>query len=260
MNKKEFLNRINYEDKVLLSNIYDKIMLYEKINRPIYFNEFYPPNVWKALTNISHNLGCKIGTYGVLEDSDRRVISILPPDTEDNTYEYPVCLIKINNKSAFKNLKHSDFLGALMGQGIKREKFGDLILEGQSCFVPICNDIYQYIKDNLDRVGKNPCSIEMLEINDIKVPKFNFEKKTVTVSSLRIDCVVSSLSGVSRNSSVDMIKSGMILLDYEKIVEKDTYVKLGSIVTIRGYGKFKIMESIGKTQREREKIIIKKYI
>lgn len=260
MNKKEFLTRIKFEDKNLLSNIYDKIELCNKINKPVYTNEFLPPSVWKSIINIKSDLGCNIEAYGVFEDSHRKVIAFLPYNNIYNAEKYPVELVKINNKSNFKSLTHADFLGALMAQGIKREKFGDLILQEQSCYVPICNDILMYIKENLIKVGNNPCSIEVIDVLKGQIPNFQFEEKIIIATSLRIDCIVSAFCGISRAVSTELIKKGMVLLDYERVDEKDTYVDFDSIITVRGYGKFKIISSNGKTQREREKILIKKYI
>lgn len=260
MNKREFLDRVKHEDKILLSNIYDKIILHEKINSPLYLNEFYPPSIWKPLINMRRELGCKISGYGIFDESDRKMISILNEYDEENIYSYPVELIRIDNKSLFTNLKHSDFLGALMSQGIKREKFGDLILENQSCYVPVSVDISLFIKDNLFKIGKSPCKIETVELYNAKIPTYKFERRHLVVTSMRIDSMVSALCGVSRSVSQDTIKKGHVLVNYEKILRKDAYVEIGSIITVRGYGKFKIEEYIGKTLKKREKIVIKKYI
>lgn len=260
MNKKEFLSKISYEDKILLSNIFEKIELSNKINKPIYLNEFYTPNVWKALLSFEKDLGIGIGTYGIFEDSDRRAISFLPYGFQEDLKLYQLNLIKIKNKSPFTHLAHSDFLGTLMGQGVKREKFGDLILKDQICYVPICKDILPYIKENLVKIGGSPCVIESIDFTNDEIPSYNFEEKIIIASSFRIDCVVSAFTGKSRAASAEMINKGAVLVDYERINEKDTDVKLNSIITVRGYGKFKIQSIQGKTQRDREKILIKKYI
>lgn len=260
MNKKQFLDKIHCEDKALLSNIYDKILLHDRTGNPIYINEFYTPNVWKSVLKISGGLGCKISTYGVFEECDRAMISILSQNEDHNIELYPLDLVRITNKSSFVKLKHSDFLGALMAQGLKREKFGDLILQEQECYLPICRDVSRFVCDNLIKIGKNPCETAIIDIESAKVAGKNFEKRNIVVSSMRIDSIVAGICGISRNSSADMIKKGLVLLDYEKILEKDAIVEAGVIITVRGYGKFKIHEFLGKTQKDREKITIKKYI
>ena len=80
------------------------------------------------------------------------------------------------------------------------------------------------------------------------------------ISSMRLDSIVAALSGLSRGNSENLIKKGLVLINYDKITKKNTIVKPNSIITIRGYGKFRIDEYIGKTLKGREKIIIKKYI
>ncbi|AYF54967.1 hypothetical protein FDJ70_03850 [Clostridium botulinum] len=261
MNKKQFIDYFNYEDSNLISNIYDKILLHERVNNPIYLNEFYSPNIWKKLLDLTGKIGCNIGTYGIFEESDRRFISILSDYDDYEIYNYPVELLNIINMSAFSKLKHSDFLGALMSLGIKREKFGDLIVDKDECYVPVCSDIVEFIQNNLIKIGKNPCKVKILNHYDKnQIPKYKFQEKTIVVSSCRLDSIVASLGGISRSNSEDMIKKGLVLLDYEKVIRKDIHVEINSIITLRGYGKFKIKEFLGRTLKGREKIIIKKYI
>ncbi|MCY6370346.1 RNA-binding protein [Clostridium ganghwense] len=260
MNKKEFLANIDFEDKVALSNIYDKIALSIKINKSLYLNEFYPPSIWNALKNISDLLECNIGSFGVFEESERRIIAILPLYEDEDFHKYPVELIKINNKSSFSKLGHSDFLGALMSLGIKREKFGDLIVEDQSCYIPVFNEVCYYVKENLSKIGRAPCSIEILDRSSCVIPQYKFEEKNIIVTSMRSDCVISALCNISRSASVDMINKGKVLTDYQRINNKNQCIREGTIIAVRGYGKFKILEVIGKTQKQRSKVKIKKYI
>lgn len=260
MNKKDFLASIPYEDKVVLSNIYDKITLCTKIKKSLYLNEFYPPSIWKPLKNINNLLGCNTSNFGIFEESDRRVISILAEDEFEDLNEYPIELIRINNKSSFSNLVHSDFLGALMSLGIKREKFGDLIVEDQSCYVPICSEISYYVKENLTKIGKSPCTVDILYINESIIPQYKFEEKDIIATSMRADCVISALCNISRSTCVDIINKGKVLVDYQRINNKNYCINEGTIITVRGYGKFRVLEAMGKTKRERYKIKIKKYI
>lgn len=260
MKKKEFLSRINYEDKVLLSNIFDKISLHENTGKTMFSNEFYPPVVWKSLIKNAFELNCKIYAYGVFEESERRILAITSHENHVDINDYPVDLLKITNKSSFVKLKHSDFLGSLMSQGIKREKFGDLIVEGQNCYFPACREISKFIIENLTKVGKNPCEVVKVDINSSKVPIYNFEKRNIIAASRRIDSIIASICGISRNNSVNLINKGLVLLDYEKVLAKDTEVDAGLVITIKGFGKFKIDEFIGETAKGRLKIAIRKYI
>ncbi len=43
-------------------------------------------------------------------------------------------------------------------------------------------------------------------------------------------------------------------------MKKDKLIKPNDIVTIRGYGKYKISDIVGETQKNRLRVEIKKYI
>lgn len=256
MDKKSFLNTVNYEDKNALSNLYDKIQLAEKISRPVYTNEFYPPSVWKTISNMSKSLGINVYTSGIFEDCDRRVMAFSIEEVGD----YPITLMKIENKSRFQELQHRDYLGAIMSLGIKREKFGDMILKDNSCYAAVCEDISDYIRDNLEHIGKCPCKIVLLQEFDVGKLSAQYERVMIFSTSLRLDCLVSSLANVSRTGAVDLIHAGKVLIDYSEAMEKDRIVQEDSVITIRGFGKFKLEEQIGATQKGRLKLSVKKYI
>jgi RNA-binding protein YlmH len=147
-----------------------------------------------------------------------------------------------------------------MSLGIKREKFGDLVLDNQSCFGALCEDILDYVLLNLNQVGKCPCTVEVieeLETENIKTASENF---VLTSTSLRLDSIVSSICNLSRSKAVDIIHNGKVLLDYVEVKEKDKLVNINEALTIRGYGKYKIIEEIGSTQRGRLRLLVKKYV
>jgi RNA-binding protein YlmH len=256
MDKKNFSNSITFEDKNMLSNLYDKIMLAEKISRPVYTNEFFPPNVWKTIGDICRSFNINTYSNGIFDDSERRMMcfSIEEPDS------YPIQLIRIENKSKFENLGHRDYLGAIMALGIKREKYGDLILDGDGCYAAVSEEISDYIIYNLSSIGRCPCKVEIIENYIAQGLGAKFENLIIHSTSMRLDCLIGSLCNLSRAKAVEIIQGGKVLIDYVEINEKDKMVQPGAVITIRGYGKFKLVEQLGSTQRGRLKLSIKKYI
>ena len=256
MDKKNFINLFHLEDKNSISNLFDKVILASRTGQTIYCNEFYTPNVWKTLEEIQIELSVKVFNYGLFEDSERRMIAF----TSGGVLKFPVKVLSIKNKSKFTTLRHKDYLGAIMSLGIKREKMGDIVLSGDGCYFPVCSDISDYMFINLDRIGNSPCSFEVLDTFIGSIPIANYEEKVIIISSLRIDCIVSSICNVSRTVATEMMDNGKVLLDYTEIKSKEKKVRINSVMTVRGYGKFKIGEEIGTTQKDRIKILVKKYI
>lgn len=256
MNKNEFLNNIFSEDKLTLSNIFDKINLAIKIKKTVYTNEFYTPDICNGVCRLAGSLGLQITQYGIFEDSERNMLAF----SEQEVDFFPLALIKIENKSKFNNLSHRDYLGAIMSIGINRNKFGDLIVVDKSCFVAVSKDILSYMINNLSSIGKCSCNIYELELASANIPKIKFEEFTVIVSSLRLDCLVSSICNISRSKAVELISRGNIFLNYTLEKEKDYDVAFGTTITIRGYGKYKLIDDIGVTAKNRIKVLIKKFV
>lgn len=256
MKKESFLNKVNIEDKSLLLDIYNKAILAEKTGKELFSSYFCTNNICKAAKELASFLNLKIDTYGILKDSERNIIGFNVYDNKD----FPVVLTKISYNSKFVKLEHKDFLGALMSLGIKREKMGDLILKENNCYVPIYEELYEYIEMNLNHIAKAPCRIEKIDLETQVIPEFNFEEKSIIVSSNRVDSIVASLCNISRNKALDLIDSSKVFVDYDEIKAKNKEVEKESIITIRGYGKFKMEDYIGETQKGRLKILFKKFI
>lgn len=256
MDKKTFLNNMNSVEASTASRLYEKIKLAEKINGTIYAGEFYTPNVWKTVERIQKEFSIGIYCYGIFEDAERRMIAF----SNDYPWQYPVNLIKITCNSKFDEVEHKNYLGALMALGIKREKFGDLIVKGNQCYVAAGEEISDYIKTNLTSVGRCTCAVEVLDADTTEIPSYDFKTIVINVTSTRIDCVTASLCNVSRNKAEELVKQGKVLLDYSEVLRKDKMLKDDCVITIRGYGKFKVIGETGWTGRGKVKILVKKFI
>lgn len=255
MDKKSFLNSFNYEDKTVISNIYDKISLAEKCGRTIFYNEFLPSVLWASVLKLKNQFNVEIDAYGVFSEAERRMLVF----TSFSKDQYPIHILNITNKSHFNILQHKDYLGAMMSLGIKREKLGDLMVNDKECFVPVCNEISHYIKMNLQTIGKCPCNVEIIDNINIELPSANLEDIIIISTSTRVDCVIGALCNISRTSAVELINQGKVLINYEPVDQKDYTIIDNSIITVRGYGKFKYCSVIGTTSKSRLKINIQKY-
>lgn len=257
MDKKSFIKRLDFSDENIISNIYNKIKLAKKTGIGIYSNEFYTPNIWNNVENMQSELGINIYSYGIFEDAERKMM--LFSDDED-IKPYPLDLIRIRLHSKFSKPSHRDFLGGLMSLGIKREKFGDLILkENEECYLACVNDISEYVSLNFTSVGNIGCDADILDLDAAQIPNYNFNTLSLNVSSMRLDCIVSSLCNISRSKGEALIKRGKVQVDYFETVKKDKIIEGTSTIIIRGYGKFKLAGKTGHTGKGRIKLLIKKF-
>ncbi|MFU7518049.1 YlmH/Sll1252 family protein, partial [Clostridium sp. HCS.1] len=83
-------------------------------------------------------------------------------------------------------LKQKDYLGAILSLGIDRNKIGDVVVKDDKAYVPVMEDISNYILNNLSSSGKSPVEIYLL-YNLEDLPSIDFEEISINVQSLRLD-------------------------------------------------------------------------
>lgn len=242
------------DDKVEVLSLYEKYELARNKDIPMFGNNFYPPNIWKWFEMNTGSKSFKVESNGIFEEAERRMIAF------NNIYgiPYPMVLMKISHNSKFSNLSHRDYLGGILALGIERNKIGDLLVEGNNCYVPVHEDVKDYLLYNIDKIGKVSCKVEVL--NDYEeLPQFKFKEEVILISSLRLDGLVAKIRNISRAKAQELIDQGLVLIDYVKIRNKSQELKGGERITIRGSGKFILGEKIGNSKSGKIKIIIKKY-
>ena len=281
MKKEIFLKQFPKELEYEVSKLYNSFENVEKYDTIVYTEEFYTPNIWKKLTDKIENI--KIITDGIFENSDRRQIAFIPigyyeNDSFDtieknkgkirlsnpnNSYNknFPCKLLKISVNSKFKEYGHKDFLGSLMGLNIKRELMGDLIQDKENAYIPVSDKISDYILTELKQIGRASCTVKEIDIkNGEIVPEYKYDDKFITIPSKRLDSIVSAITNLSRNKVIEPIEKGKVLIDYYEEKDKSKIVEIGSLITIRGYGKYKLFSEHGETKKGKERLLIKKYV
>lgn len=252
---KEIINKsFSDEDKVEVLSLYEKYMLAKDKDIPMFGNSFYPPNIWKWFEHNTGSKSFKVDSSGIFEEAERRMIAF------NNIYgtPYPMILIKISYNSKFSTLCHKDFLGGILALGIERNKIGDLLVEENCCYVPVHEDVKDYIIYNIDKIGKVSCKVEVID-EHIELPKFKFKEEIILIPSLRLDGIVSKICRISRAKAQELIEQGLVLVDYVRTREKSHELKGGERITIRGSGKFILGDKTGNSKSGKIKIIIRKY-
>ena len=169
-------------------------------------------------------------------------------------------MLEIEINSKFREYEHKDFLGSLMGLNIKRELMGDLILEDDRGYIPVSEKISGHILSELKQVGKAPCKVREISLSDTEnLPKYKFDDKIITVPSKRLDSIVSAITNLSRTKVIEPIERGKVLIDYFPEKDKSKMLELDTVITIRGYGKYRLFSDRGETKKGKERLLIKKY-
>ncbi len=110
-------------------------------------------------------------------------------------------------------LTHRDILGSLMGLNIKRELIGEILTAEDFAVIFCTQTAQQIILSELERVGK--AGIKKEQGYTGPLPKaYRLEYQSGTVSSFRLDCIVSLAINASREKSAGLIESGLVNLNF----------------------------------------------
>ena len=146
-----------------------------------------------------------------------------------------------------------------MALGIKRETVGDILIENGRAVVFVLDDIADYILSEVSKIGR--IGVTLFSGFEEPLPQRNELKEfTETVASLRLDCVVSAIAGISRGLATEKINNGFVAINSVTVEKSTKLVTNGDIITVRGSGKFIIDASTDRTKKDRIILKYKKYV
>lgn len=257
LSKNDFIKNCgnSIEDADKLFSLYASAL---KSGRIIVTNEFYTINVCNTLKSFLSAKELNVLGYGFSDDAERCLIAFSLGEIDLSVFDDVAKVLKISYNDKFNKLSHRDFLGSIMSLGFSREKMGDLVIENNCVYTPVISDFVDYIIQNLTKVRHSPVSVTVELFN--RLPQKRFEILYKIVSSLRIDNIIASLTNLSRDKAKTLVKEGKLKIN--GIVESNPDKKIceNDIIVIAGFGKFKFKESLGITSKNKNKIIVDKFI
>lgn len=269
MNKEEILSMYSKsEDKLLFSKVLDKISISDKRNQVVH-TDFLDLSQKHKIENLLKRLKkTNYLFYGGYNDAERVMLMIYPEkfyeleDVLKQIYinEIKVIRIKLPNELQGK-YAHRDYLSGLMKLGIKREKFGDILVDKLGADILACEEVVDYTIQNLSELTRFSKSvIEVIKIEELRKIQINKEKMQIIIPSLRLDSIVSELAKMPRTKVSQIIGQEKVLVNFEVQNKSSKILKQNDIITIRGKGKFILNEVIGSTKKEKLIVNVEKYV
>lgn len=195
-----------------------------------------------------------------------RKIIIFYPDYFDEqmiqkNYNNIIQVLEINLPEQLKNTyAHRDYLSGIIKLGISREKVGDILVNTKGADIILLKEIVPYVKQNISTLTRfSKSEIIIKELDKLKIVEELMEELQIIIPSLRIDNIVSELARVSRNKANELIQQERVLVNYEIINKNSKLIKEKDIITIRGKGKFEVIEKIGETKKKNIILKLQKY-
>lgn len=163
--------------------------------------------------------------------------------------------------SGFRELSHRDYLGSVLSLGIERDAVGDIALTDKFRAVTVTSEkMADFLSSELKKIANDTVKIRKLTADEIPDIKRQLRPISDTVASGRLDCIVSALTGTSREKAQTAIRSGLVEVDYRCAEQPDIQLSPPCIITVRGHGKYNLREFAGETKKGRLRIMADKYV
>lgn len=164
--------------------------------------------------------------------------------------------------SGFSRFDHRDILGALMATGVKRETMGDIFVtdDGKTAYLAVLQAMVPFLCDALTGVGRDRVHVKPIAAEELPTKTERFADLSLTLASVRLDALLSGAWNLSREQAKKLIASGRVSLNHAECVSVDRAFAEGDTVSAKGYGKLRIDSFLGKTQKDRFRVIVKKYL
>ena len=247
--------------ELFLSKILDKASRAENTQR-VEYSDFLDPSQRNIVNSIlDQREGVNYFFSGGYPGAEREVVVFRPDFISEDDVEvteiFKLLRVKPNKRDS---LSHRDYLGALMGLGIKREKIGDILVGEDRCDIVILREMAEYVSYNLQKVGNTRVDVETADLSGIITPELKVKIINTTVASLRLDCISGAGFGISRTRASELIRGEKLNLNWEITDSVSKQVKEGDTISIKGRGRIVVEKVAGTTRKGRINITIKKMV
>lgn len=239
------------EEKMLLAAASDRLRQCEEQYIPTrsdFLDMHQRSLVESMLKNEKHD--CSVEFFGGYDDAERVVCCFLP-EYASAQEDSGLAVARVTVSPGGRQLTHRDYLGSLLGLGIKREKTGDIIVRPEGADIVIAEELSDFILFNYDKAGRTSLSVEILPIDQLHITEKRFRESEDTVASLRLDNVISSAFGISRSRAAEAIKKGIVFVNNTECLKIDKDVSEGDKLVLRGRGKAYLTEIGGISRKGR---------
>ena len=202
----------------------------------------------------------EVTMWGGTDNSERVVVRFGDPKELGYEEDFPIdilAIVPLVDKFA-DDLTHRDFLGALMSLGIERSLLGDIIVTGKKAYIFCLERISDFIIENLVSVKHTSVSVRKAEAEDVRdIPKGFEKEKMIQVASERIDAVIAKVYNISRSAAMEYFAQKKVFVNGRQTENTSLALKQDDVVTVRGYGRFKLAEIVGTSRKGKLNILVR---
>ena len=217
-----------------------------------------PYGMTVAETVIAHYTDLKLETDGGYEGAERAKAAFVHDDFPGKI-DFAITALQAKWDGKYYHLTHRDVLGSILGLGLKRDVFGDLLVSEGTAQIIIDTTIAPFVQQNLAKVGAAPVDTAAMALSDIKGREEKVKEIRTTVASLRLDTIAAAGFGLSRTKMAADIAADKLKVNWQSAKGPAQTITAGDVISMRGRGRLEVCEIIGQTRKGRMSVCLKRF-
>jgi RNA-binding protein YlmH len=250
------------EEKPFIDKCLD-LLEYVEEHRQQRQTDFLDPRQATIMTSLSHRFEqIQVHLDGGYAEAERVRAVVSPFFLKYQESNLGVQLLSVTSSDHIKvsQLGHGDYLGALLGLGVKREKIGDIHTHSWGAHLLVAEEMSAFLNLHLSQVGRVNVSTQIVPIVSLQRNEQQWQLSHYIVASLRLDGVISEVLGLSRAKVLPPIQSGRCKVNWKVEDNPSKTIKENDVISWQGVGRFKICSIDGLSKKGKIRLTIGKII
>lgn len=256
MGRRHLYQHFSISDKDFIDQSLDLISRVEE--RYVFqVTRFLDPHKARILETLANRAGIQF--FSSLEIVQTELVKvILAPDYYVlDEADFDMVLLEIQYPNKFYTLRHGQIMGTLLNQlGIERSTFGDILLDSTKAQIFVERKFSTFFMDHVTKIAKVPVTLKQVPFSDRLEVQTQVRTRDILVSSLRLDKIISCVLKISRSDATRLIHSKKVKVNYDSVEQVDFHLNLQDLVSVRGFGRFKIVQENGLSKNDKHKLTV----
>ena len=226
----------------------------------VYTDFLSPPVVAEVQQQFVRLTEVQLLAWGGYPQAERQRLALARAELPLDPSQVAVAALDIAGNFLFDPATHRDFLGAILGTGVVREKVGDIIVLGErGGQVIVVPEMVEFLETQLTQVRSVPVKTQRIDLSELKIREPKKKEMTTVEASMRLDAIASAGFGVSRSKMADLITAGDVRVNWKDVSQSSHIVKPGDLIAIRGKGRLEVGE-VAVTKKDRYRVQLTRFM
>lgn len=240
----------------IIDQINDWIVQANDQYRPVLTPFLNPRQQYIAQTLVNSDDYVKLESFGGWQSAEMRRLLFFPSYYQPQAADFAVTGLEVDYPQKFAELHHRQIMGTLLGEGLERASFGDIVTNGKRWQVVVTNQMARFVRERIDHVGKIKVKWKPVQLEELIVPEDDWEQLSTTVSSLRIDAIIAAGFNYSRNRAKQLLEHGLVQINWEEMQRPDYSVREHDMLSVRHAGRLRIDQVGSITRKNKQRITL----